>query len=459
MNFILLFFTLIVFTLKSLDFIYLFQTKEYRLDRFFVFLREEDLLKLLFGRRIRMPGATIRNLLILQLVLLNTILFTLWFSDMSLIQLLIGLLLSPVFALATIFIGVVLSDVPVQAYRKRIISQARVKIQKSKTIFIGITGSYGKTTTKEFLFRILSQKFKVAKTDKNYNSDIGVAISVIKNLQKDTDYFIAEIGAYRKGEIKTVCDLIKPKYGILTGIGNQHLSLFGSKKSLLEAKAELLESIPHGSMVFINDDIKDKRFFSNKTKAKIVYYSLKNLPFAFKTNLPGEHIRQNLLPCILLAQDLGVEKSVILKAIKNLKPVANRLVKSTGVNNAAILDDSYNSNVGGFMAAIETANDMNYRQKFILSRGLIELGDEKQASYRKIIDRLKRSKLALLTTDRLFKDPVFADNQVILFPDEAKLLNYIKAKADKNTLLIIEGRFEAKTLKELLAYSNHSPKN
>src|SRR3989344_5170861 len=243
---------LIIFTLKSLDFLYLFQTKEYRLDRILAFFKEENILKVLYLRLIRMPAITIRNLLIAQGILFNIIPLYLLFKNLNLGFLLIFIFLSPVLALLTMLLGVLLSEIPVQIYRKIIIYQARQMVKNSKTVFIGITGSYGKTSTKEFLAEILSQKYITDKTEKNYNSDIGVSLSILKNLKPDSQYFIAELGAYKKGEIKKICDIIQPKYGILTGIGNQHLHLFGSQKNLLAAKAELLESLPPEGIAFIN---------------------------------------------------------------------------------------------------------------------------------------------------------------------------------------------------------------
>ena len=443
---------LTVFTLKSLDFLYLFQTKEYRLDRILAFFKEENVLKVLYLRLIRMPAITIRNLLIGQGIFFNIIPLYLLFKNLNFGFMLIFLILSPVLALITMLLGVLLSEIPVQIYRKVTIYQARQLVKNSQAVFIGITGSYGKTSTKEFLFEILSQKYKTAKTEKNYNSDIGVSLSILKNLKPDTQFFIAELGAYKKGEIKKICKIIHPKYGILTGIGNQHLHLFGSRKNLLEAKAELLESLPSHGVAYINRDIKDWRYFSEKTKAKKEYFSLDKMPFAIKTNLLGKHNLQNLLPCIALALQLGIDKTLILKVIKNLKPIPGRLSQKKGLNQSTLLDDSYNSNVDGFITAVNTAKQMNFAQKLILSRGLIELGEEKTASYQKIITTINKSDLTLLTTDNLFKR-LAGKNKVIYFQNEKQMLDYIKNLADKNTLIVIEGRFEARTLDELFAYS------
>jgi len=446
---ILLIIGLIIFLLKSLDFLYLFQIKEYRLDRILTFFKEENILKILYLRMIRMPAISIRNLLIVQGVFFNIIPLYLLFKSLDFGFLLIFLFLAPILALLTMLLGVFLSDIPVQIYRNLIIYKTTQMVKSSKAVFIGITGSYGKTSTKEFLSEILSQKYKTSKTEKNYNSDIGVSLSILKNLKPDTQYFITELGAYKKGEIKKICNIIQPKYGILTGIGNQHLNLFGSRKNLIEAKAELLESLPPQGTAYINRDIKDWQYFSEKTKAKKEYFSLDNMPFAIKTNLLGKHNLQNLLPCIALASHLGIDKSIILKVIKNLKPIQGRLSQKKGPNESTLLNDSYNSNVDGFITAINTARQMNFAKKLILSRGLIELGEEKTVSYQKIIEEINKSDLTLLTTDNFFKR-LDSKNKVEYFQNENQMLDYIKDRIDKNTLIVIEGRFEPKTLKYLI---------
>ena len=403
---------------------------------------------------IRMPAITIRNLLIAQGIFFNIIPLYLLLKPLSSTLVLAFLIFSPILALLTMLLGTLLSEIPVQIYRRLIIFRARQMVRSSNAVFIGITGSYGKTSTKEFLYQILSQKFKVAKTQENYNSEIGVALSIIKNLKSDTQYFITELGAYKKGEIKAICDIIHPKYAVLTGIGNQHLNLFGSRQNLIETKLELFESLPTDGIAYIHKDVKDLRYFSEKIQAKKEYFSLDKMPFEIKTNLPGKHNLQNLLPCIALASHLDVDKSLILETVKTLKPIPGRLSQKKGPNESAILDDSYSSNVEGFIAAIDTAGQMNFSKKLIISRGLIELGEEKSASYQRIVGHINASNLRLLTTDELFKK-LDTKNKVVAFQSENKLLDYIKEKADRDTLIVIEGRFEPKTLDRLLANSHH----
>jgi UDP-N-acetylmuramoyl-tripeptide--D-alanyl-D-alanine ligase len=146
--------------------------------------------------------------------------------------------------------------------RKIILYRAKEKLKKIKLLsglkVIAITGSYGKTSTKEFLKTILSKKYKVLSTKEHQNSEIGIASCILKNLQPSHQIFIAEIGAYNKGKIKEVCDVLNPKIGVVTGVNEQHLALFGSLENLLSAEGgqELADSLPKDGLLIVNGNNK-----------------------------------------------------------------------------------------------------------------------------------------------------------------------------------------------------------
>lgn len=438
---------LVILFLKTLDFIYLFQTKEYRFDRFISFLKEENFIYTFVLRKIRKPAISIRNVLILTLcVILASIILPLR-PTLSII--IIFPMILPLISLVLVTASVLTTSPFAYFRRRQIISAAKRKITSSNTVFIGITGSYGKTTTKEFLYQILKTKFRVAKTDENMNSDVGVAISILKNLQKETQFFIAEMGAYRVGEIKAICDLVHPKYGILTAIGNQHLDLFASKENLVRAKSELLESLPKDGKAYINRNIDKLEKLLEKLSCKYVLFSAdqkNNLTFRFP--FIGRHYILNVLPCIALAQDLGIPKEKIIEAVAKLKPAGKRLALKKGINNAQILDDSYSSNVEGFVAGIETSQELNKARTVIMTRGIIELGKEKKNSYNKILHSLSKTSIQLYTTDALFKQ-LDENNQVTYFPSENLLVEKIKGELTQDVLLLIEGKFNPNSIRSL----------
>jgi len=159
----------------------------------------------------------------------------------------------------------------------------------------------------------------------------------------------------------------------------------------------------------------------------------------------------------VLRQKSGLTDSLINKTASTLKPVSGRLSSKKGINGATILNDSYNSNVEGFILAIKNASDIKFQKKYIVSRGVIELGKEKKSSYQRILETLNDSDLKLLTTDKDFQK--LDNNKVEYFSDENSLLNYLKKILNKNSLLIIEGRFEPTTLNVLFANSQHLHKD
>jgi len=137
---------------------------------------------------------------------------------------------------------------------------------------IGITGSYGKSSTKEFLATILSAKYKVCKTSANRNSEIGVAETVLRELKPEHEIFIVEMGAYRTGEIKAICDIVHPTIGVLTAVSEQHLALFGSLEATKKAKYELIEALPENGIAIFNADNRATRELAEQTlKPKRLY--------------------------------------------------------------------------------------------------------------------------------------------------------------------------------------------
>lgn len=460
--------------IKALDFIYLFQIKEYRFDRFTSLLREEGIVNVFFVREIHMPAKKLRNFLLAIFALLTTGIFFISFKNISLLSLIIFVPTLPFVAFAGITIGVIATSIIVGYHRKRLINKAADMVKESKAMFIGITGSFGKTSTKEFLHQILSVKYNVEKTEKNMNSDVGVAISIIKNLKKDTEIFIVEMGAYRLGEIKDICRFVKPDRGILTGIGNQHLDLFGSKENLVQAKKELFEAIPENGTSYINKDVQDLNKVLEGLKCHIKLYSthkaaditaknillenhtihadIQYLSHNIKITIPilGKHNINNLLPCIACAFDLDIsEKEIIERAAKLHSPL-NKLTIHHGPNNSTLIFDSNNTNVEGFISSIETASNFPHSKKLIVSRGIIELGHEKQTSYNRITEEINQKGLLLYTTDELFQFTNQA-RSVRFFHNEQELLTDLIAQVDRDTLVVVEGKFTQKFIKNLRA--------
>ncbi len=280
--------------------------------------------------------------------------------------------------------------------------QAMRKLKSMSNLdVIGITGSYGKTSSKNILNDVLNVSYNVFPTPKNFNTPIGLIISVNNHLDKFNDYFIAEMGAFKKGEIKELCDLVSPKYGILTTIGTAHLESFGSRENIQSGKFELIESLPHDGIGILNADDPYQVSYQLKNDCKIVWIGIENeeadvkatniklsekgtsfdvifkgdsKKYPFQTRLLGKHNIYNILASIALGRELGIAVSGLQTGVKKVRSIEHRLeLKKVGTLN--IIDDAYNSNPVGSKMALEVL-DLMPGKKIIITPGMIELGTE-----------------------------------------------------------------------------------
>lgn len=464
--------------IKVVDLCYLFQIKEYRFDRFRSTLFEEGPLNILYLRRPRLPAKSVRNFLIFAVaILIVWIVLTLhrelWYS-VGIVA--ITLLISPVLALLSVTLGVLLTKPLAYAMRRRTIVQAVKKLQShTPMVTIGISGSYGKTSTKEFLYQMLSTKYHVAKTDANKNTDVGVAQSIIRNVTPDTEFFVAEVGAYKKGEVRTASQVFRPQNAIITAFGNQHLSLYGSRENLIEAEGEILELLPENGTAYINKDIYSFIHTSKRTKAAVTSFSttttdadisasdirldpndrltaqIRYQGHSFRITAPlvGSHNIENLLPCIAFCLDHGMTRAEVAAALKKLQPIVGKLSTHQGPGESFILNDTGNSSLHGFLAAISAISDMTYRKNVIISKGIIELGKEKESSYKQIVSTIANRPIQLFTTDRLFKK-YDTTNQVVVCRSEAEILAKIQPYHTRSSLILLEGKFSPVVAKSLI---------
>lgn len=314
------------------------------------------------------------------------------------------------------YIGVFLSNPLVNFYKKKIFRQAAEKRKTlSKVLVIGITGSYGKTSTKEFLATILSEKFSVLKTESNNNTEVGVANTILHKLDNSYDIFVAEMGAYKMGEIAKVAGIVKPSIGVLTGLGPQHLSLFGGMQNTQKAKYELIESLPDkGLAIFNGDNDAVRNLFRKCTKPKRLYTSDRLLEFSnisgiqaesvrytnegmeikvhdenensevITTSLLGKHNATNLLGAITVARSVGMSFEEIRKGVKKLKPLSHTLQPMQGIKGSIVVDDSYSGNMHGVFAALEVLSRMKGNKKILILQPLIELGEVASKVHRDI---------------------------------------------------------------------------
>lgn len=266
---------------------------------------------------------------------------------------------------------------------------------------VGITGSYGKTSSKNILADILNSKYVTLPTPKNLNTPYGLIITINNHLDKFTEVFIAEMGAYKTGEIKQLCDMVKPKYGILTKIGTAHLETFGSEENIQKTKFELIESLPLDGVGVLNKDDPKQVSYKLKNKCKILWIGIENKDvdvhasdikcsnigtsfkvkfknedkeYSFETKLLGNHNVYNILAGLALGYELGISIDKLQQAVKNIKPVEHRLeLKRLGTFYQ--IDDAYNSNPVGAKGAIDVLAMMPGK-RIVVTPGMVELGEK-----------------------------------------------------------------------------------
>ena len=264
---------------------------------------------------------------------------------------------------------------------------------------IGITGSYGKTSTKYAVNTILSQKFNTLMTPESYNTTMGVVRTINEKMTSTHNLFVCEMGAKYKGDIKEICDIVHPKYGILTAIGPQHLDTFKSLENVKNTKLELLNSLSEDGLAFVNWE--DENIRSAKLPKNIVKFGLTKksdyyannihitergsefdaiLPnkekIHIKTKLLGELNILNIMGAVAVGDKLGMTSEEIKIGAKYLKPVPHRLQLKQNPNGCTIIDDAYNSNIKGAKMALDVLKSFEAKQRVLITPGIVELGDK-----------------------------------------------------------------------------------
>ena len=296
-------------------------------------------------------------------------------------------------------------------HNRTYIKKATQKLASSKITVVGITGSYGKTSTKNILFAMLGKKYRVLSTPRSHNTPIGIALAVNANDLSGFDIFIAEMGARNVGDIAELCEICPPDYSVITGICAQHLETFESLDNIIRAKGEILSATKNKA--FLAADCAD--YFKNcpcpfevcscvsevEASAEGTFFmlTLGGESVRVKTKLLGAHCAYNIGLAASLAFELGVSLADIAAAAEGLEFVEHRLqlTKSNGIN---ILDDGYNANVKGARAALDVLRSFGGR-KIIVTPGIVELGILEEKENRQFGELLAGLDLVILVGDTL----------------------------------------------------------
>lgn len=341
------------------------------------------------------------------------------------------------------------------------IADARNRLEQMPNLkIIGITGSYGKTSTKHYLYRILTEQFDTLMTPGSYNTTLGVVRTIREMLKPYHEVFIVEMGAKQPDDIADICRLVHPLNGIITAVGPQHLESFKTIEAVQATKFELADALPANGCILINNDF-DMIASRNVNNTRCLRYAIRNTDgvdyiarnivygtdgtdftvvrtadkheLQLHTRLLGEANISDLLAAVAMAQNMGVADDRIAYAVSQIEHVEHRLSVKKHSGGLTIIDDAFNSNPVGSAMALDVLAAMPAGGRVLVTPGMVELGDEQvmhnqnfgrhaatSADYVIVVSRTNRDAIVAglkeggLDENHYFLADTFADAQAIL---------------------------------------------
>ncbi len=391
---------------------YLLQEENYDLNRFITSVRKKTfrLKTLEFKRELTW---TKKMKLVALIALTFQLLFIIPVIFIGVVETLIALIVCWLFQFVFITIAVVLIKPLDKGQKNKIIEAGKAKIlawKEPKKRIIAIAGSYGKTSMKEALVTVLSQKYRVLATVGNENTPIGISRLVQDKLDPTIDILICELGEYVPGDITELCELVNPDIGIITGINEAHLERMGNLNNTVETIFELAHSLRDSSLLLLNGDDNNivKNHLTHCQQLDIQFYTKENNPLSswqfqnslfiesqlafagdlfnktrnlkipFKINSIANYSLGLAMASTILALDLNIPESKITTGISKIQPAQHRLNAIPGQKGIIVIDDTYNGNPDGVLEAVNAMQNFKNRRKVFITPGLVELGTGSQ---------------------------------------------------------------------------------
>lgn len=388
------------------------------------------------------------------------------------------LLATSIIQISVCFIATYVANVITNLYARILFRKTKIKVRKWKEkniqrMIIGITGSYGKTSVKEILSQILSEKYKVLKSPLRLNAEIGLSQLILNTNLDEYEILVLEMGARRIGEISTMVEIFNPDISFLTGIAPQHIATFGSLTKIILGKSEIFKNLIPSGIAFINGNDEYSKYIYETLPlpkkylygtpdghfyAKNILVSLENTIFDFvypdgeirlETNLVGEQFIENLVGALACAYILGIKPKHLQERLKNLSllPHQFEVIKKS---NPIIIDDSYNSNLTGVIRGSKFFLSLPIKYRVIFFAGILELGVETPKYYKELIDIFRRFDRIILTFkdfSGVFKEYLY--NKVVIYKNQ-KLDELLRDYSKDELGILILGRIPNKLLAEIL---------
>ena len=325
---------------------------------------------------------------------------------------------------------------------------------------LGITGTNGKTTTKELVAAVLAKKFKLAYTKGNLNNHIGVPLTLL-SMNESTEFGVVEMGANHPGEIDQLCQIALPDFGLITNVGKAHLEGFGSFEGVRKTKAELYRFIGNnGGKIFINSanedlvgmagDVSKVSYKTGKIGEGLEGELLQSSSFMafqvkfpkgwlyFKTHLIGDYNFENALAAVCIGNYFGVEPLEIQNAIEEYQPSNNRSQFITTERNKLLMD-AYNANPTSMRAALTSFSKINASAKAVILGDMFELGETSLEEHQKVVDLVASLgfSMVLLTGDQFSKCK--SPDNFMVFENNSLLAKYIEDSQPSGFFFLIKG--------------------
>ena len=335
---------------------------------------------------------------------------------------------------------------------------------QSKIPLVAITGSNGKTTTKEMVASIVSTHLKSKKrllvSQGNYNNDIGLPLSLL-NIKKTQKCAVVEMGMNHKGEISYLSKIARPDVAVITNIAEAHIEFFGSKKGIAKAKSEIFEGLKKSGIAIINRDDDFYSLMKNAAQTKNIisfgldkkadvylYKTLKDISqihtpkgqIDISLKLQGEHNLKNALAAIASSLALKIPLKTIKKGIEAIKPVQGRLEVKKGLNGAMLIDDTYNANPESMRAAIDVLSNQE-GHKILVVGDMGELGKKAAQYHASIGIYINKKKISdVVGTGPLTKHTINkCSGDAKWFSNKKDLIKYVKSKIKKDSSVLVKG--------------------